>query len=393
MKFCGQLLFVLPLAAGLVGCERVQTLRGSTASDEQPVLREPVALTRKSVSALGRLEPSSRVVNIGTSLPDRVTKLFVQEGGHVEADADLIYLETRDERIAEKERIEAELQASRKRLAAEEEYHQSLIDESKIRQKQLEVLRPLEIASQEATLRSLQHELETSQRDLQRQKDLRASNSASQQELDRTQLAVYVAEEKIQSANKELERLKASWELDREVLRSAVKSAEAASARALAGVPVNELEKQLEHAQSRVAQTVLKAPFAGQVLKVLKRPGEVSSGGAILQLANTAEMHAVAEVYESDVRQVRIGQQAIIRSPALEEELKGRVVEIGVQIFKNDVLDVDPASDTDSRVVEVRILLDDGKSAAALTNLQVDVRIDTEAAVDERAAALDRQPR
>ncbi|MCX7422779.1 MAG: HlyD family efflux transporter periplasmic adaptor subunit, partial [Planctomycetia bacterium] len=194
----------------------------------------------------------------------------------------------------------------------------------------------------------------------------------------------------LKSASKELDRLKAGWVLDREVAKATVKSAEAASGRALASVPVDELEKQLQHAKSRVAQTVLKAPFAGQVLKVMKRPGEVSNGGAILQLANTSEMHAVAEVYESEIRLVRIGQKATISSPALERELTGRVVEIGVQIYKNDVLDVDPASDTDTRVVEVRILLDDSKAAASLTHLQVDVTIGLEANGGDRTVAFDR---
>lgn len=393
MSLRGWILLIVPLTAGLSGCERLQMLRGGAPADEKASLNEPVSTARKSVSALGRLEPSSRVVNIGTQLQDRVERLLVEEGGRVEAGADLVFLATRDERIAEKERIEAELRASRKRLAAEEEYHSALIVEAKLRQKQIEILRPLEIAAQEATLRSLQAELATSQKDLTRQKNLQANNSASQQELDRQQLAVHVAEEKLQSATKELDRLKASWELDREVSLAAVKSAEAASARALANVPVEELEKQIELAESRLVQTVLKAPFKGQVLKVLKRPGEIPNiqkGDGILQLASTDTMHAVAEVYESDVRLVRVGQRATIRSPALDQELSGRVVEIGVQIFKNDVLDVDPASDTDSRVVEVRILLDESKPASGLTNLQVDVKIDLEGSVEERSAALDR---
>lgn len=393
MRLRGLIFLIVPLTAGLAGCERLQMLRGVPPVDEKSSLNDPVPTARKSVSALGRLEPSSRVVNIGTQLQDRVAKLFVEEGSHVEAGADLVFLATRDERIAEKQRIEAELRSSRKRLAAEEEYHSALIDEAKVRQRQVEVLRPLEIAAEEATLRSLQAELATAIKDLQRQKNLQANNSASQQELDRQQLAVHVAEEKLQSATKELDRLKASWELDREVSRTAVKSAEAASVRALANVPVEELEKQIELVESRLAQTVLKAPFAGQVLKILKRPGEIPNiqkGDGILQLASTDTMHAVAEVYESDVRLVRVGQRATIRSPALDQELSGRVVEIGVQIFKNDVLDVDPASDTDSRVVEVRILLDESKSAAGLTHLQVDVKIDLESPAEERSAAIDR---
>ena len=384
------MLSIITASLSLYGCDRVRSLVSGGATESKALLKSVVQAERKSVSALGRLEPASRVVNIGTSLPDRVAKLFVTEGGTVELDADLVHLEGRDERLAEQERIAAELRSAQKKLAAEQQYHSALIEEARIREREIETLRPLQIDVQEANQRSLKAELETAQKNLQRQQSLTAANSSSEQELDRDRLAVRVAEEKLKSASKELDRLKAGWVLDREVAKAAVKSAEAASARALAGVPVDELEKQLQHAKSRVAQTVLKAPFAGQVLKVIKRPGEVSNGGAILQLANTSEMHAVAEVYESEIRLVRIGQKATISSPALERELTGRVVEIGVQIYKNDVLDVDPASDTDTRVVEVRILLDDSKAAAALTHLQVDVTIGLEASGGDRTAAFDR---
>jgi len=44
-------------------------------------------------------------------------------------------------------------------------------------------------------------------------------------------------------------------------------------------------------------------------------------------------------------------------------------------IFKNDVLNVDPAAKTDARIVQVRIELDDGAPVAGLTNLTVDVLI------------------
>jgi HlyD family secretion protein len=46
-------------------------------------------------------------------------------------------------------------------------------------------------------------------------------------------------------------------------------------------------------------------------------------------------------------------------------------------VFKNDVLNVDPAARADARVVEVWIDLDDAKLTERLTNLTVDVVIDT----------------
>jgi HlyD family secretion protein len=144
----------------------------------------------------------------------------------------------------------------------------------------------------------------------------------------------------------------------------------------LAAIPVQSLEKKLAHVEARLQRTIIRAPISGHVLKIRTRPGERIGNGPILQLGDTDEMHAVAEVYETDIPRVRVGQSATISCPALGAPLHGAVVHVGRMIYKNDVLSVDPAADADARVIEVRIRLDEPKRVAALTNLQVDVLID-----------------
>ena len=95
----------------------------------------------------------------------------------------------------------------------------------------------------------------------------------------------------------------------------------------------------------------------------------------IAELGRTDQMYAVAEVYETDIGKVHVGQRATITSPALHGELLGTVERIGMKIGKRNVLDDDPAASTDARVVEVHIRLDDSGAVAGLTNLQVEVRI------------------
>jgi HlyD family secretion protein len=51
------------------------------------------------------------------------------------------------------------------------------------------------------------------------------------------------------------------------------------------------------------------------------------------------------------------------------------VVDVGRQIGKKAVLNTDPVDKVDTRVIEVKIRLDDSKKVAALTNLQVKVVI------------------
>jgi HlyD family secretion protein len=90
---------------------------------------------------------------------------------------------------------------------------------------------------------------------------------------------------------------------------------------------------------------------------------------------------AVAEVYESDISKVKVGQTATITSAAkaFDKEVRGNVSYVGQQIGKQDVLNTDPAADADSRVVEVKIVIDvnDSRLLSSLTNSKVNVQIKT----------------
>ncbi|MEO1068320.1 MAG: HlyD family efflux transporter periplasmic adaptor subunit, partial [Cyanobacteria bacterium J06638_6] len=146
---------------------------------------------------------------------------------------------------------------------------------------------------------------------------------------------------------------------------------------------VDSAVQSLALAEAQLARTIIRAPQMGQVLDIFAYPGEsVSPGGEpVLALGNTSQMIVVAEVYETDIGLVEVGQPVTItsRNGAFSETLTGTVDEIGLQIAKNDVLDDDPAANADARVVEVRVKVDQSDVVAALTNLQVDVAIDVDA--------------
>ena len=122
------------------------------------------------------------------------------------------------------------------------------------------------------------------------------------------------------------------------------------------------------------------APVDGRILNIKVKPGEEVTSDPILTMGDTTLMRAVAEVYETDISRVRIGQSATIKSRALPRPLTGKVVRIGNMVFKNDVLNVDPAARVDARVVEVWIDLEKLALVERLTNLTVDVVIHTSGA-------------
>jgi HlyD family secretion protein len=135
-------------------------------------------------------------------------------------------------------------------------------------------------------------------------------------------------------------------------------------------------------AQAELAQAYVRAPVAGEILKIRTRAGETPSTNGIVEMGQTSQMVAVAEIYESDIAKVRVGQSAIVSSEsgAFTQKVRGTVSSIGLQIGKKDVLSTDPAADTDSRTVEVKVAIDptDSQVIKSLTNSKVAVKITTQ---------------
>ncbi len=132
----------------------------------------------------------------------------------------------------------------------------------------------------------------------------------------------------------------------------------------------------LSRASAELERARVRAPIEGVVVKVHARKGERVGPNGILELGNIDEMFAVAEVYETDIGGIRIGQRATVTSPTLAEPLGGEVEWINLKVGKMDVLGTDPAAKTDARVVEVEIRLDESKGVEGLTNLQVEVEFE-----------------
>lgn len=133
----------------------------------------------------------------------------------------------------------------------------------------------------------------------------------------------------------------------------------------------------LAAARAYLDLSLVHSPMRAQVIKIHTYPGERVEADGILELARTDRMYAVAEVYETDITRVKIGQEAEITAPALSLPLSGKVERIALQIGRMDALGTDPIAKTDARVVEVHILLDDSEAVSRLTNMQVEVEIRT----------------
>lgn len=201
--------------------------------------------------------------------------------------------------------------------------------------------------------------------------------SASQK--DSKRLALESARKNLQQAQAQLQQIQsASQQQLKEAAAnldqiSEVRSVDVAAAKA----EVDRAIAAMNLAQANLQQAYVRSPQAGQVFEIHSRPGEIVSDDGIANIGQTNQMYAVAEVYESDISKVHPGQRVQVVNEFLPHELQGTVDWIGLQVRRQNVINTDPASNIDARVIEVHVRLDPDSSqkAAKFTNMQVKVVI------------------
>ncbi|SFP86002.1 HlyD family secretion protein [Nitrosomonas cryotolerans] len=138
--------------------------------------------------------------------------------------------------------------------------------------------------------------------------------------------------------------------------RLAFEQSEANLKRLSAEIASAELELRISEAE--LENTFIYAPITGTILKILAWPGERIRDSGLLEMADLTQLDVVAEIYESDLPRVKVGQKAYITAPGFRHPYHARVRELGFQVRKNDLNDTDPLADRDNRIIEVRLTLE-----------------------------------
>ena len=336
----------------------------------------PQPAAERTVVALGRLEPASELVAVGAPAGSRIARLVVKEGDAVEQGAPLAYLNSHAETAAALDHARTQWQEAVRRRQAEDDCGKALIEEARLKLRQAEEVALLGIQAQDAEVRRSLAALDKARLDHKRAGQMLVDKAIPRSQYDGAALAVREGEELLKRNQSSLAQLRQDREVKMALGRAELKSAEAALARARLATQVDSLAAAVKLAEARLERTVIRAPLAGEVIKVLAKAGEGVGPGPVLQMGDTGTMYAVAEVYETDVRLVRPGQKARVVSRAFPgREIVGKVERVSTLVHRNDVLKLDPTADADARVVEVRVRLDDGRLARRYNYLQVDVHI------------------
>ncbi|MBF2016751.1 MAG: ABC exporter membrane fusion protein [Rivularia sp. T60_A2020_040] len=371
----------IALATTLIGLYSYLRLRSDISSQSSTPVTTP---TRVAITALGRIEPEGRVIQL--SAPSsisglRVEKLLVNQGNAVKAGQIVALLESYvpatvnvqqaldQVRVAQAKLSQIQAGAKRGEIDAQQAAIASL-------QSQLQG----EIATGNATVARLQAELDNAQTEYNRYRSLYQQGAVSASVADSKRLQVRTLQQQLNEAQAALNRTvntlqdqirEARGKLDsiQEVRPQDVQVAQAEVKSAMSAVEQAKAEQEL---------SILKSPITGTVLRINTKPGEVVSSEGIMEIGRTNQMYVVAEVYQTDIQKVRLGQKAFISSTAFPGKLKGTVSEIGLLVDRQRILNINPGADTDRRIVEVKIRIDelsDNKLIMGLTNLQVDVAI------------------
>ncbi len=392
---------VLVIGVGGVGLLTAQP----RSPEDLPAISESTAGASSRVAALGKLEPAGEIVTVAAP-PNRegsrLQSLTVAVGDTVEAGQVLAVLDSRDRLGAElleaKGRVEqaraqlalvqagpktgevAAQRATIRRLGAEES------GDLQILQATLERLRAEQettVAAQTATIARLQAELVNAQAERDRYQSLYNNGAVSASVYDARVLTATAAQEQLKAAVAERDRLRSTYrkqivETEAQITRTrGSRQAQMIEARAtldriqeVRPQDVRAAQAELRAAEAALAQVqvdydraLVKAPMAGQILDIHQRPGElVTNETGLLEMGQTQTMEVVAEVYDSDMRHVQTGQTVTVTGDAFEGILRGTVVQLGQQVLAQNLADTDPSSQVDSRVVEVRVRLDDNAS-------------------------------
>jgi HlyD family secretion protein len=374
----------------------------------------------KTITALGKLQPQGEVIKLSAPTStngNRVDRLLVKAGDRVKAGQVIAILDSHDRLQAAFDESERQVASARAKFAQIKagaksgeigaqaaKWQQVQVELAKDRDSQVDEITRVQAqwngdrTAQIATINRLQATLQNAKSEFARNQQLQVEGAISTSTLDTKKLALDTAQQQFAEAQATLNRIDRT---SKQQLRQAqtklqrinssgqqqVASARATLAQVREVRPVDMQVAQAEidraianakQAKASLAQASVKSPQAGEVLYIHTRAGEVVSTDGIVEIGQTEQMEAIAEVYQSDIAKVRLGQKAEISSEAIAGKLTGTVSQIGTQVRRQTIVNTDPSTNIDARIVEVHVKLDRASSqkAAKSTNLQVRVAID-----------------
>ena len=354
---------------------------------------EQQAVSRR-VSALGRIEPRGmirRITSPASLSNDRVERVLVKEGERVEQGQELAYLSSQSTRQASLNLADQRVELSRSKL---NNIKAGASSDS--------------IATQKATVKSLEMQRKTVEQTLGRQIE-QARSIASTADLEAKRYEQLFQENAIseldrnryrkeaETANARLNELLeqssgSQARLDAEISAANSRVAELQNVRPedinQARQALLKAEAARDRAQQELNETIIRSPEQGQILQIFARAGERIDNQGLLEMADTDNMIVTAEVYQTDLGLLKVGQGATVTAPGLRDgRVKASITKILPQVQRQATFSNTPGENLDQRVFNVRLKLypntEQRKRLRMGSNMQVQVIFDANTSKSE----------
>ncbi len=307
--------------------------------------RQTDATSQVVLSAPGRIEGLTEVVEVGAGVGGVLGAVNVTEGQHVQAGAILARIDRAD--------LEADLQAANDALESARQSRALLKLGSP----------PDERREAAAKLSAAQASLQEAGQQFERARKLFSEGLISSSDLvEQYKRELAVAQANLDAAEQHQHRITAG-PLPEELARA---DAEVGKAEAVA-----------QAAKAQVEQCVVKARTSGTILRVYRKPGEVYSPQfpqPIVSMADTSSLRVRVEVDERDIGRVFAGQHAVVLVDAYPgQRFTGIVSQVDPVMGRKKVRTGDPAEKSDRDVQEALVDLSQSK-VPLLVGLRVTVQ-------------------
>lgn len=385
------LISLIAIATAFTGGTALYTL---AELGQKPVTPAATVSQPVKVTALGRLEPEGEVVKVSAPMlldGDRIAQILVKEGDRVTANQVIAVLDSAARLEDAVRQAQEQVNVAQAKLAQVEAGAKTgEIQAQQATIARLEAERSGELMVQQAEIDRWAAEVQNAQAEWSRYQKLYGEGAISASTLDSKRLPLKTAEAQLAQTRATLGKLAGS--IDAQIREAQATLNQIAEVRPVdvraAQAEVDSAIVSLKKAQTDLGQASIRAPLTGQILKIHSRAGEKLSSDGVVDIAATDRMIVVAEVYQTDIGKVKLGQPAIVTGQAISEDLRGEVMQIGLQVSQQKVYSDKPGENLDRRIVEVKIRLNpaDGQKVAGLTNLQVQTAIQTATQINTQSS-------
>jgi len=330
------------------------------------------------VFAQGRLLPARGMVRISALPGDRIEEISVKPGQPISHGAMIAKLQSFGLKSLELEAASLKLVEAKALLEVKRMEAALQLDAAKLRQQSASIQLKQALAQRQqategiAQVDSLTKQIATLER-LRNDPLTRAAIGTIELETRRNEMqrATSINEQAVLASNHAVELSELQMEQAERMMISASESLTLVDQ----GSPVASLEKQIEILKEQVRQSQLLSPLDGFVISVNAEVGERVGQLPLAEVADLSEMACMAEVHESDVGKLAIGNRVELRSPSIQRTLTGTVSRIDRVVGSVQMRSPNPMARSDFRAVPVWITIDPNDVEVASRRLQLQVEV------------------